>query len=1749
MIAIPGYEITEQIYEGDMTLVLRGKREPDNLPVIVKILNMENPPFEKVAAFKHEARTMTNLEMLTCVPKVYELKKYYDSWMMVFEDIQGQTLAYYIAKKTFNVFDFLDLTINIVSALEQVHKKGIVHKDINPFNIVWNPQSNKLQIIDFGIASNLSHENVDHKNINMLEGTLSYLSPEQTGRMNRLIDHRSDFYSLGITAYQMLTGQLPFDSEDPLELIHQHIVKIPVPPHEINNEIPEMLSAIIMKLIAKKAEDRYQTEYGIKYDLLHCLRELRKRGTIDTFDVGKKDLISGFELPQKLYGREEEIKTLMNVFENVCLSSREVAVISGYAGIGKSTLINELYKSIVAKRGYLIQGKFDQFQRNLPCLALSRMLQDYVDQVLTESFEQRAEWKNKILGAVGENGQILIEHAPSMELIIGKQPPLMELDPAAAESRFLYVIKNVVQVLAQKEHPFVIFWDDIQWADSISFKLLEVLLLQTTGYLFYVFCYRDNEVDEGHPFKLILNRVERELPLYKIQLKPLSLEAVSQLIADTLHTEKEEVKALAEICYTKTSGNPFFLNQLIKVLYNKKIIYFETAKGRWTWDVSMINEQSVADNVLELLLARLDALNEHSRIALNYASCLGNMFDLKTTATLLNRSEHETAQLLDEALRENYLIPLNDNYRYAMETEGSGTVYRFAHEKIREVIYEKISAEKKGEINLRIGRLLKNVTLESELENKVIAIADHFNRGIHLITDENEKYELVTLNLKAGIKAKHSQAFEQASYYLETGISLLKESDWNDRYDIALSLYTEAAEVNSFLANYEKMQFFNDVVISKARSILDLTKIYRIKISAEIARGNLTDAIRVGQQFLKKMNYNLPFHPGNLQVIRAVIRARLASRKVKPEEVMNLPTLKNDKMKAIQQIMLDLAAPSFQAQPELSIILFSEVFRITVKYGVSEFTPYSFMCYAIVLGGILRDYEGAYKFAKLAIELIPKFEAKAYQAKILFTYYFFVSHLKNYYKDDVDLLKDAYYSGLEVGDLEYAIYGLSFPSAVYLFGSDHLQTVADHSNKTAEYMMKFNKDFKMVTYHLIHLQLMTNLLGKNSGSPSSFTGPFYNENEQVPLHLANQDILGLAFLYIHKLMMAYLFGDMDSAVQFINQEKPYAKVLLSCFHYPIYLFYALLTDIAVYPEMKLTDKLKVRVRIAMNLYNLGKLAKSAPMNYRHKYCLVKAELYRIKGNYEKALDYYEDAIQFAHENEFINDEALAKELTAKFYFQSNKEKVGKIYLFDAFYSYSLWGATAKLDQLKTDYPWLAKALLQPHLFGFLSALTSKTYKTDELDYGSAMKASVTIASEIVLPKLIARLLEILTENIGAERCVLLYQQNDKLMVEGEFNSQQKILSLMQSIPLESDQLELPLTIIQYVNSTHESLLLDNASEVKQFMRDMYIIKQAPKSVLCFPILYQGRLLGILYFENNMSTAAFTPQRLEFLKVLSSQIAISIENARLYYNFERFVPKQFLELLGKEDLSSVKLGDSIQKNITVLFTDIRGFTTLTEQQNVAYVFDLLNQYLSYVEPIITQHNGFIDKFIGDAIMALFPRNADDAVNAAIEIQDKLIHFNSQHNIALAGGIGISTGLCMLGTVGSSKRMDGTVISDTVNTASRIENLNKTYNTTLLISEQTRIKLQDAQKYSLRFIGKVKLRGKQSENLIWEVLDGLPEHLKEKRFATLSRYEQAVQYYNDGDYKEARTLLLDCHKEDPDDEVIELLLKSVEQNLGF
>jgi PAS domain S-box-containing protein len=1560
--SLPGYCLIEPLYQGSRTIVYRGKRLADQQVVILKLLQHEYPTFNELLQFRNQYTIAKNLDIPGII-RPYSLEAYGNSYALIMEDFGGVSLGEWMQQEEWrnrkvgkwgieepasgassaphssspssHLTAVLAIALQLTNILHNLHQACVIHKDIKPANILIHPESKQVKLIDFSIASLLPKETQEIKNPNALEGTLAYLAPEQTGRMNRGIDYRADFYALGITLFELLTGQLPFRSTDPMELVHCHLAKTLPTVQSLCPTMPSVLSEIVSKLMAKNAEDRYQSALGLHHDLQTCLTQLNQTSEIVTFEIGKRDVGDRFIIPEKLYGRETEVQRLLEAFDriagngwkadeldpdppsgsSVSPSAAELMLVAGFSGIGKTAVVNEIHKPIARQRGYFIKGKFDQFNRNIPFSGVVQALRALIGQLLSESDTQLQTWKTQILTTLGENAQVMIEVIPELERIIGKQSPATELSGSAAQNRFNLLFQKFIGVFTTPEHPLVMFLDDLQWADSASLNLIQVLMAESAmGYLLMIGAYRDNEVFAAHPLMLTLDTVSKAgATVNTITLQPLSQTGLNHLVADTLHCSPVLAQPLSDLVMQKTQGNPFFATQFLKALHQDNLITFNQSSGYWQCDIVQVRDAALMDDVVEFMTLQLQKLPTTTQEMLKLAACIGAQFDLQTLAIVSDQPESEVATSLWKALQEGLILPQSEVYKFFSnggngleidEADGQSGVYlstssvtesaayKFLHDRVQQAAYSLIPEAQKQAVHLQIGRLLlANSVVESD--GQIFAIVNQLNHGLTLI-ELTEREPIARLNLQAGKKANASTAYQAAVDYLLISQQLLNLDSWESQYSLSLEISNQLAFAAYLSGDFERMQKTIDQVRTQARSLLEQVGVHEIEIQASIVQGQPLAAVKTALSFVEKFGVKFPIKPTTPQVLLGLAETKIALLGKSPQTLEKQPIMTDGDKIAIVQVLSKTLSATYIAAPDLMPLLVFRNVNIFAKHGNTNQSSFTYSFYALILCGVLQDIETGYQFGELALKLLTKFDSKEVQPRVIFMIHYFIFHWKRHLDGTLLPLQESYQSGLEIGDTEYAAWAGTTHCVNSYYAGKELSELSEKLKLYTESFIKINQE-SAERYCNIFDQTILCLLGNTE--TIALEGEVYCLSQRLSKHQENNDKTGLFFAYTNQALLGYLFADFTQARDSLQQARLFEDGGIASPGLVVFYFYDSLACLA---QFKLANRLEQRDRLKQLARNQKKMklwADHAPMNYLHKYHLIEAERHQNLDERERAIDLYDLAIAGAKANGYIQEEALANELAAKFYLDWGKEKVAAGYMQEAYYCYAHWGAKAKTDDLENCYPDLLRPILQqaaqslniveslatiaaPSLSRHKSMNPSQFSSTninDVLDFAAIFKTSQSLSEIIQLDELLDQLTQIILQNSGGDRCALILpNEHDEWEV--------RAIAIPTKTELCSEPLagnpNIPIKLIQYVKNTQEVVIIDDLKTELPVIGD-YLQHHRPKSVLCLPILKQGHLAGILYLKNRATSGVFTRDRIFILNFLCTQAAISLENARLY----------------------------------------------------------------------------------------------------------------------------------------------------------------------------------------------------------------------------------------------------------------------------
>ncbi len=1480
--SIPGYDIQQEIYRGRRRVVFRAIRQRDARAAVIKVPADEFPSPAQLAALRREYQILTSLS-LDGVARPLELVTYRDRVALVLEDAGGVPLKTLIAAGPLPVSTALAIGARLAGVLGELHGRGIIHKDVNPNNVLIDPPSLRLTLTDFGIASRLASEQQPPTHPHLLEGTIAYMSPEQTGRMNRDVDYRTDLYSLGATLYEMLTGRLPFDSQDPLELIHGHIARLPESPAARRPELPDAVCRAVLRLLEKMPEARYQSAQGAHSDLARFAAEWETTGTVSDAQLGADDGPTRFTVPQRLYGRAAEAAALRAAFERVADGATELVLVSGYSGIGKTSLVQEVYRSLTRGYAYLLSGKFDQLARDVPYRALVQAFQTLVRHTLAGTDDEVRSWAARLSAALGANAQVMIDVIPELERIVGPQPPAPELGPTEAQNRFNLAFRNLVAAFARPDHPLVLFLDDLQWADAATLALLPVLLTdpEIRG-LLVIGAYRDSEVSPTHPLRLAVSELEERVTMHEVTLPPLDAGQLRELVTDALRTDAAHAWAAADLVLAKTGGNPFFVKQLLQSLQADGLIRFDDVIGGWRVDLERTARVELADNVLALMAAKIARLAAPTQRALWLAACVGDRFDLRTLATVSETEPAAAAADLWEAVEEGLVLPLDPSYGFAPDlstgVDPATIAYRFLHDRVQQGAYSLIPEAGRRQAHLTVGRLLLEQGGDVRADN-LFEVVNHLNYGRSLITDAGERRSLAVLNLAAGRRAKASAAYPSALSYFTVGVELLPDAAWEGQYEQAFALTLERAEAQYLCGRLDDAESGFLSLLERCRSPLDRADVCSLLMVEYETMSRYADAIAAGLDGLRRLGIVIPTDPSAWETELAteldLIRRGIGSRPI--AGLVDLAPVPDPAVRQAMRLLQAAWAPAYiSGQTRLGDLVAARLVRLSLEHGISEPSAFGFLHHAMTVGSGFGEYERGAEFGQLALAVNERFADLRLRAIVHHRFAALVNPWRQPFADCVVHAREAVRAAFESGNLAVAGYA-QFQQAWYgMHIEPDLETFAARHGPTADLLARLQLH-SYVEMQRVMLQWSEALRGRTA-SPTSLTGPDFDE-ERYRKQLGASGIFRALHATV-KLELLHTFGSIDEARRYAAGEEEAADVFVGSIWPAMFSFRHALAlcgwILDASPEERRAGDAKLDALEA----RLARWVASAPANFAHLHLLVSAEIARVRQRPGDAMVLYDAALEAAAQQESPRHRALVNELYGRFWLQRGQAKVAAVFLAEARYGYAQWGAAAKVAELERRYPELLTPMSQGSAAGGSAVLVSSETLDIAIDAAAAIKAAQAIGQEMHLDRLLHRLMRVALENAGAERGSLVLEGEDGpvVRVAGSLDGVQVLAD--GSLPL-AESADLPVTLIQFVRRTLENAVVADAQADERCADDPYIARAHPRSALCTPVLNQGALIGTLYVENRLTPHAFTPERVRVMQLISAQAAIAIENARLY----------------------------------------------------------------------------------------------------------------------------------------------------------------------------------------------------------------------------------------------------------------------------
>lgn len=1679
---LKGYQMLRSIQQSEQTEIILANRLAQGDVVVLKCSSSQSNNLGDITKLSHEYEILKELDH-DGIPKVYDFL--YDGKVatLVQEYFDGVRLKEKLNQGAFSVEEVIDIAIQLSDILHYVHRRGFIHKDINSNNLVLT-KNNQVKLLDFGISSGFQAEQYGSMNIDHIEGTLAYISPEQTGRTAYAITYSCDFYSTGILLYELLIGKVPFDSSDSLEVIHFHLSRKPLPLRSISVDIPGQLEQIIFKLIEKNPDDRYQSALGLKADLERIKSGIQSKEGLRDFKPGMNDFAGEYKQIQKLYGREKERNELLDYYKNLADVKSMMVLVAGYSGVGKSALIRHVKFPIIQQQGNFISGKFDQFKKDIPYYAFIEAIQEFIKNLLTESDDRIQFWRQRITRILGENAGLITEVIPHLSVIIGKQPPTPKLQPAEQETRFYMVLLDFIYAFSTLSNPLVIFLDDLQWADYSSLNLVKRILENPRQESILILgAYRDNEVEKGHPLLLTLKQIEESKgKVYNIHLKPLNEETTCQIVADSFGMNTKQSARLGAQVFDKTKGNPFFIHSFLKSLFTNKLIERDEA-NQWGWNETEIDNLEYTENVIDLMTDGMIGLPLETQESLKYAAALGNTFDLNELVEISGKPMALNYERLKPAIKNGYLFAVDKKYRSISMSQyyddevlkntlsQSAVQFSFTHDKVQQAAYGLISNEERHHVHYRIGRLMLNNRNEAQLDESIFELLNHFAIGIQLIKDNDEKERVIELCLKAGRKAKDSTSYKLGIRYLSMAKSLLEYDSWSGNYNLTFGVLFELGECEYLNGNPRSAELLFTEVLGYAKTNHEKLKVYYVHSSLYLKQGNTNESLRLGLEAVKLYNISFPKNKLLIKVATLITLIKylfLFSTKYKKSDVLfRNKDCTDEEIIDLDKFLIDLATSAYQQDQNLMMLVIFKIVGSFLKNGFTNASGWGYSGFAVTVLSALKLQHRGFKLWDLTIKMHQRTNSKIIKWRLNYTVLAFHDHWRIPFRESFGSIQETVKACVLNGDQIFTNYSVGLSIRTQFAAGVNLKEILTSAEN---HIPLVSKDEGGLDFSQCFYQVVKSLHGQTTGD--SWDDATFSGIETLNRLVKEGNKTKLAFFHAAHCSQLYLFDHYREALIECDVLQQYSDNFLGDMLECDQALYTALSIAACYSQLNKSEQKHYRKVFDKHLKNMKLWASGSPENYNASLYLMQAEKFAMLGEYEKAMFNFETAIKWASQQQLQQLVGIANERAASLCIQRNIMKQSHAYLRDAYEAYFYWGAHEKCKQLENAHPSVFEYKWSNETKD-TSALSQNTSDSsfEALDMSSVLKASQGIASQVKYDDLLKKLMHITIENAGANKGSLLLLKDNRLCLEAQSAVGGHEFEILPSIPLEETD-KVPHSIINYCLRSGDDVVVNNAMQDELYLNDPYIISHHVLSVLCIPIETQGKTIGILCLENNLLKGVFYENRLALLKMLSGQIGISIQNALLYENLEEKV----LERTQKIEMQKVQLEKEMEKsnalllniipkrtaeelkstggykarhyaNVTVLFCDIVGFTSLTEKLTADELVYELHELFSGIDGIIAKYGIEKIKTIGDAYMCANGLDtegdidsASSMVEAATEILEFVKHLNqtksSQSRQQFELRLGMHYGLVTAGVVGKTK-FAYDIWGDTVNIAARME----------------------------------------------------------------------------------------------------------------
>ncbi len=1506
MVLFPGYLHLEKVHEFQQSIIYRAQNEQNSQPVLIKQYQKEFSSEQLLELEKQVKNSKYPDPSLFLKP--IDFLSHQNKAVFIFEDTGAMFLSVILVHQSLNILQFLNYAIKITQHLGAFHSNQFIHNDIRPQNILIDERSGDIKFT--GLSQyKISASKSDEKNpMTLGEDMFMFTAPEQTGRINWKVDQRSDLYSLGITFYQMLCKHPPFSQEETQKRIHSHLAVEPASILTIHDDLPVILDQIVLKLVSKSSDDRYQSAFGLQKDLENCREQFKIYQTIKPFELAQNDNIERFHIPSKLYGSQSNIVSLIESFNRVCTGSVEMMIVKGKAGMGKTTLIKELLDLVVQKGGYIGQGKCEKEYRDTPYYSLIRAFQLLIREILSEDKIRIEKWKKRFLDALGHNGQMVIDFIPELELIIGPQPKLPRLDADETQNRLIHIFRRFIQAFTQEGNPLVIFLDSFHWADLATIQLIQASLSDISSrYIMLVIAYQKYLISHSHTFSITLEEIAQSgTHIQEIQVNPLNLNDINLLIEEAL-SFKQNFQTLAQYILDTTEGNPYFVKQLLKTLYDKKLVAFDPIKGQWIWDIKQINRAKISEDVIKLIADKVLELEPDAIDILKLAACIGNQFDLKTLSIAADQDEQTIMDLLKQPIKQNLIQVVHRGWRYPYNsqianddsTSENEKTFQFTHSRVLQAAYSLLKSKEKKFNHLLLGRQLLKNTPPEQIDQNTYKIVNQMNQGIQLIKGQSERHELARLNLMAGLKSKTAAAFETAWKYFSLGSELLSVASWKKDYKLTKELYLKRSECEYFIGNTDAAEPIFDLLLNHVNSNSEKVEVINLKLNLYIKNNRLEEAVEIGLVALQTLfKEKIPPNDAEITIVSQVkmqdIQADLQEKKI--VNLLYLPVMIDTDKIAVMELITNIIPAAYIVKRNLWILLTLKMVEISLEHGNANSSAFGYMNYAVILCSGLQDYSNGYAMGQVALNLNNRFNKVNLISQLNFLFGSYIGHWKNKAEENLTYLKRSYQAGIEYGDLLSAGLSVDFLMKTHIIIGSPLEEILKEIKKHQDFVDQLNnRDLENV----LRISQLMMVLRESPPDSDSFVPGANQLDELLKSIKQTKNTQLLQWYYLITAQIHYIFYNYKTALKLI-QESDKLIASYSQLAIPEHYFYYSIIIIENYSSFSEEEKKRYWDILKSNHQKLMNLALDCSINFSDKDLIIAALMASVSGNYIKASDLFDEAIASAHENGFVQNEAIANELAAKYFLSKNKTTIAQAYIRKACRAYIKWGATAKIKHLEHCYPML---LIKRQRFDDVVEIAKDSSKVSIFsDLSTIVKASQEISAEIVLEKMIDKLLTMLLENTNAQKGFFLIEDDNHLKIITEGIKKKRIKIIQHSVPLEQFE-RIAQSVVFYVIRTRKHIVLDDASKDGMFAYNRYIKETNPKSILCIPVINHGKLNGILYLENTRSARSFSPKLVELLNLLISQVSISIENSMLYSSMSG--------LMGELNTSKEKLEKRIQ----------------------------------------------------------------------------------------------------------------------------------------------------------------------------------------------------------------------------------------------